>query len=459
MLKSSGYLWFVALVSAMGGLLFGYDWVVIGGAKPFYEAYFHLVSPAGKAWAMSCALAGCLIGATSSGYLSERFGRRPALLLSALMFTISSLGTGLAACFTTFVAWRIAGGAAIGLASGLSPVYIAEISPAEKRGELVSLNELMIVFGILMAQITNWWIARPVSSGATPLEIQQSWNGQVAWRRMFEATAVPAFVFLVGLLFIPESPRWLARKGSHQEAFVVLKRLSGEPHAALILKDIEQTGIREKQQQSVRLSSSRKVPRVLAIGVALAVLQQWCGINVIFNYAQEVFSAAGYGLSNILENIVVTGVVMCAFTVVAVFTVDRIGRRQLMLLGCSGLSALYVALGLLYYHHQRGFSLLLLVIAAIACYAMTLAPVTWVILAEIFPNDIRSKAMAISTSALWAACFILTYTFPFLNAAVGTAGTFWIYAVICAAGFAFVYLNLPETKKKTLEEIERSWNA
>jgi sugar porter (SP) family MFS transporter len=459
MRNGSWYLWFVVLVSAMGGLLFGYDWVVIGGAKPFYEACFHLVKPADEAWAMSCALAGCLIGAPGSGYLSERFGRRPALLLSALMFTISSVGTGLAASFTTFVAWRIAGGAAIGLASGLSPVYIAEIAPAEKRGELVSLNELTIVFGILIAQITNWWIARPVSSGATSLEIQQSWNGQVGWRRMFEATAVPAFIFLVGLLFIPESPRWLVRKGSHQGAFAVLKRLTGEAHAGLILKDIEQTEIREKQQRSVRSYSSRTVLRVLTIGVALAVLQQWCGINVIFNYAEEVFSAAGYGLSSILQNIVVTGVVMCTFTIVAIITVDRIGRRQLMLLGCSGLSVLYVVLGMLYYHHRRGFSLLFLVIAAIACYAMTLAPVTWVILAEIFPNDIRSKAMAISTSALWAACFILTYTFPFLNAGVGTAGTFWIYAVICAAGFAFVYLNLPETKRKTLEEIERSWNA
>ena len=443
----------------MGGLLFGYDWVVIGGAKPFYEAFFYLVTPADEAWAMSCALVGCLVGAISSGYLSERFGRRPALLTSALIFTISSLGTGLATSFSTFVGWRIAGGAAIGLASGLSPVYIAEISPAEKRGELVSLNELTIVFGILMAQITNWWIARPVASGATILDIQQSWNGQIGWRRMFEATAVPAFVFLVGLFFIPESPRWLVRKGFHQKAFMVLRRLGGEEYAESILKDIERAEIKERGEQSRLASPSYKTTRVLTIGITLAVLQQWCGINVIFNYAQEVFSAAGYGLSNILLNIVITGVVMCLFTVVAIFTVDRIGRRQLMLIGCSGLSILYVVLGLLYYHHQKGLPMLLLVVGAIACYAMTLAPVTWVILAEIFPNDIRSKAMAISTSALWAACFLLTYTFPLLNAALGTAGTFWIYAAICSAGFFFVYLNLPETKKKTLEEIEQSWNA
>ena len=206
----------------------------------------------------------------------------------------------------------------------------------------------------------------------------------------------------------------------------------------------------------VALRNPRLLP-VLGTGITLAVLQQWCGINVIFNYAQEVFSAAGYTLSNIFFNIVVTGVVMCVFTFVAIATVELLGRRRLMLLGCAGLAVLYIILGGLYFTHQHGLPLLLLVVAAIACYAMTLAPVTWVVLSEIFPNDVRSVCMSICTTALWAACFMLTYTFPLLNTAVGTARTFWIYATVCAAGFVFVLRYLPETKQKTLEEIQQSW--
>jgi len=452
----SPYLVFTALVSAMGGLLFGYDWVVIGGAKPFYEAYFHLTKPADEAWAMSCALIGCLVGASASGYLSERLGRRVALLISACMFTASSVGTGMATSFLGFVAWRLSGGLAIGLASSLSPTYIAEISPAKSRGKFVCLNELTIVIGILAAQIVNWLIARPVAQNSTILQIRQSWNGQMGWRWMFAATAVPSAIFFAGLLFIPESPRWLARKGFHQKALEALRHLGAEEDASLVLRKIE-SPIGDATTGWQATFSRRYLSRLLTIGITLAVLQQWCGINVIFNYAQEVFSAAGYGLSSVLFNIVITGTVMCVFTVVAIMTVDRLGRRRLMLIGCSGLSTLYVVLGYLYHRQQHGWPILLLVVTAIACYAMTLAPITWVILSEIFPNEIRSQAMAISSAALWAACFLLTYTFPLMNAALGTARTFWTYAIICAMGYAFVHLHLPETKQKTLEEIQSSW--
>jgi len=451
------YLWFVALVSALGGFLFGYDWVVIGGAKPFYEAYFGIVQPSREAWAMSCALVGCLVGAVTSGILSERIGRRRALLIAAFVFTISSLGTGSAMSFTTFVLWRIAGGVAIGMASGLSPVYIAEIAPAESRGKLVCLNELTIVLGILAAQTVNWLIARPVPLGAALMDIHDSWNGQRAWRLMFEAATLPALVFLAGVYFIPESPRWLARQGYWEPAKEVLSRFGGERYAMRIIGEMR-ASFHAEANSSVRvaLRNPRLLP-VLGTGITLAVLQQWCGINVIFNYAQEVFSAAGYTLSNIFFNIVVTGVVMCVFTFVAIATVELLGRRRLMLLGCAGLAVLYIILGGLYFTHQHGLPLLLLVVAAIACYAMTLAPVTWVVLSEIFPNDVRSVCMSICTTALWAACFMLTYTFPLLNTAVGTARTFWIYATVCAAGFVFVLRYLPETKQKTLEEIQQSW--
>ena len=453
------YLWFVALVSALGGFLFGYDWVVIGGAKPFYEAYFGITQPAREGWAMSCALVGCLAGAVSSGILSERIGRRRALLISAAVFAISAIGTGSAMSFTAFVLWRIAGGVAIGMASGLSPVYIAEIAPAESRGKLVCLNELTIVLGILAAQTVNWLIAKPVSIGASLVEIQSSWNGQEAWRRMFEAAVVPASIFLAGVYFIPESPRWLARQGFWQSAKQVLIRFGGEEYALRVVDEMR-TSFHSESSSPIRvaLRNPRLLP-VLGIGVTLAVLQQWCGINVIFNYAQEIFSAAGYTLSNIFFNIVITGVVMCVFTFVAIATVERLGRRRLMLVGCAGLATLYAILGGLYFTNQHGMPLLVLVVAAIACYAMTLAPITWVILSEIFPNEIRGACMAICTTALWGACFILTYTFPLLNSSLGTARTFWIYAGVCAAGFLFVLRYLPETKQKTLEEIQRSWQV
>lgn len=454
----SGYLWFVAGVSALGGLLFGYDWVVIGGAKPFYEAYFGVIDPNQQAWAMSCALIGCLTGALGSGMLSEAIGRRLALMLSAGTFAISAIGTGMADSFEQFVLWRMAGGVAIGMASVLSPVYIAEIAPSDIRGKLVCLNELTIVLGILSAQTVNWLIAAPVPADATLTSIRESWNGQVAWRLMFEAAVVPSVAFLIGCFFIPESPRWLGRKGNWPAARDVLKKFGNAASADRVIDEMHAAAETSSASSVLGTLSQRRVRSILAVGITLAVLQQWCGINVIFNYAQEVFQAAGYGLSSILFNIVITGVVMCIFTFVAIGTVERLGRRKLMLIGCAGLALIYIVLGALYFGKFVGWPLLVLVVAAIACYAMTLAPITWVILSEIFPNEARGACVAICSCALWAACFVLTYTFPLLNAGMGTAFTFWLYAAICAAGFLFVQRYLPETKGRSLEEIERHWD-
>ena len=453
----SGYVWFISVVAALGGLLFGYDWVVIGGAKPFYEVYFHLDQPSLQGWAMSCALIGCLFGSLFSGILSERFGRKPALIAAALTFTLSSLGTGYAGSFDAFIAWRMAGGLAIGLASSLSPMYIAEVAPADIRGKLVCLNELTIVLGILAAQVTNWIIAQPVIQ-ATPSAIFNSWNGQHAWRFMFAATAVPAMLFFIGMLFVPESPRWLAMRGRTAEATRILTRIAGPTHAEFVLYEMNlTTATSSSVRHELHQLFQPRFRRILVLGVALAVLQQWCGINVIFNYAQDIFSAAGYPLSSILFNIVVTGITMVIFTFLAIATIDRNGRRPLMLLGSGGLVLIYILLGTLFHLHSHGLPMLILVVAALACYAMTLAPVTWVILSEIFPGPVRGTAMAIATASLWIACFVLTYTFPLLNKAVGTANTFWIYACICAIGFFFMRARLPETRHKTLEEIESSW--
>jgi len=442
------------MAGALGGLLFGYDWVVIGGAKPFYERFFHLDSPSLEGWAMSCALVGCLLGAVLSGWLSSCFGRKRLLTLAALAFAVSSLGTGLAFEFRTFVLWRIMGGFAIGLASGVSPMYIAEISPAAFRGRLVSLNQVAIVFGILLAQVVNWLIAKPVTPGASADAILNSWNGQVGWRFMFGVTAIPSFLFLVASLLVPESPRWLAGRGRREEAMRVLERLGGRNDAQRVLEDlaaVSQSGPRGSVLDELR---SPRMRRILLLGVVLAILQQWCGINVIFNYAQEVFAAAGYQVSDILFNIVVTGAVNVVFTFAAFFTIDRFGRRFLLLTGLCGLVLVYAVLGLLYRMHFEGKAMLVLVLAAIACYAMSLAPATWVVIAEIFPNRIRSTAISISVTALWTACFVLTYTFPLLNAKLGASGTFWTYAMVCVAGVVYLSIRLPETKGRTLEQLE-----
>jgi len=455
---NTSYIWAVSSSAALGGLLFGYDWVVIGGAKPFYEKFFHLSQPSLQGWAMSCALVGCLIGALVSGELSDHYGRKRLLMLAALVFGVSSVGTGMAGTLSHFVIWRILGGFAIGLASSLSPMYIAEIAPAEQRGKLVSVNQLAIVVGILLAQVVNWLIAKPVPVNATFDQILFSWNGQVGWRWMFGVTAIPSLLFFVATLLVPESPRWLVQKGASEKARGILSRVGGDAYAGRVLDEIVATTRAEAAGATVATLFEPRMSKVLLLGIVLAVLQQWCGINVIFNYAEEVFSAAGYEVSSILFNIVITGVVNLVFTFVALFSVDKFGRRVLMLTGAGGLAVIYTILGALYRIHSRGPHMLLLVVAAIACYAMSLAPVTWVIISEIFPNKIRGTAMSVAVTSLWVACFILTYTFPLLNNALGAAGTFWIYAVICLAGLIFLSVRLPETKGKSLEEIEESWN-
>lgn len=454
------YLFFISLVSAMGGLLFGYDWVVIGGAKPFYEAFFGIVdNPAMQGWAMSSALVGCLAGALLAGKFCDLYGRKKMLVAAAALFIAAALGTGAVSGFGMFIVYRILGGFAIGIASNLSPMYIAEISPAELRGRFVSMNQLTIVLGILAAQITNWLLAEPVPEGATVDVIRESWNGQMGWRWMFWAGIVPAVLFFIFAFLIPESPRWLALLGRREEAVRVLARISGREYAEEeyrhMVAAIEEDRRISPPRAGFRQIFHRSMRRVLVIGIVLAVFQQWCGINVIFNYAQEIFQAAGYGISDTLMNIVVTGVTNVVFTLVAIFLVDRVGRRPLLLFGAGGLTLIYLLMGAAYYFKLSGVALLVIVVAAIACYAMSLAPIMWVVVSEIFPNAVRGVAMSVATFALWAACFVLTYTFPLLNNALGAAGTFWIYGLICLAGFLFIWRRVPETKNKSLEELEK----
>jgi sugar porter (SP) family MFS transporter len=450
-----GYIWLISAVAALGGLLFGWDWVVIGGAKLFFQRYFQLTSEAQIGWANSCALIGCFVGAMVTGVSSDKFGRKRLLIVSAVLFAVTSLGNALAGSFSIFIFWRILGGVAIGLASSLSPMYIAEVAPAHMRGKLVSINQVTVVVGILLAQIINCWLVRKLPPGATDEFIRNSWFGQSGWRWMFGLTAAPALLFFLAMFAVPESPRWLAKNGAPEQARKVLTKIGGENYGAAALREIEST-LASEEIHHVRFADllDPKMAKVLVLGVTLAVFQQWCGINVIFNYAEEIFKAAGYDISSVLSNIAWTGSVNLVFTFVALGMVDRAGRRPLMLFGAAGLAVIYTAMGICFANGLKGFPVLLLVLAAIACYSMSLAPVTWVVISEIFPNRIRGAAMSVAVGALWIACFILTLTFPLMNAKLGAAGTFWIYAMICALGFIFIKIKLPETKGRTLEQIE-----
>ena len=424
-MNSRPYLLFICSVSAMGGLLFGYDWVVIGGAKPFYELFFGISqSPFMQGVAMTTALVGCLVGAMVAGALADRYGRKPLLSTAAMLFTVSALATGYFDDFVMFNIARFIGGVGIGVASALSPMYIAEVSPAHIRGRMVSLNQMTIVLGILGAQIVNMLLARDTTD-----PVSQAWNLEWGWRWMFWAETLPAALFLVMSFFIPESPVYLGLKG--------LKGLKGSREA----------GLREL--------FTPRYSRVLLLGLIIAVFQQWCGTNVIFNYAQEIFVGAGFNVDGMFINIVITGIANVLFTFVALYTIEKWGRRTLMLIGAGGLGIIYAILGACYFVGMTGVLMVALVVAAISCYAMTLGPVTWTLLAEIFPHRVRGIAMATCTFALWVGCCTLTFFFPPMNATLGTYGSFWVYAAICICTFVFLLRRCPETKGKSLEQLEK----
>ena len=423
------FIYFICLVSAMGGLLFGYDWVVIGGAKPFYELYFGIGdSPLMQGVAMTTALVGCLAGAMVAGAAADRYGRKPLLTVAAVLFTVSAIATGLFNDFTLFNVARFVGGIGIGVASALSPVYIAEVSPKEIRGRMVSMNQMAIVIGILAAQIVNMLLAKD-----TGVAESQAWNREWGWRWMFWAETLPAALFLVMSFMIPESP-----------VFVQLKKARGSDR---IKERSEQAGLKELLQP--------KYSRMLLLGLIVAVFQQWCGTNVIFNYAQEIFTGAGFDVDGMFINIVITGIANVIFTLVALYVIERWGRRTLILIGAGGLGLIYLTLGTCYYMQVTGVMMVALVVAAISVYAMTLGPVTWTLLAEIFPNRIRGVAMGVCTFALWVGCCTLTFSFPSMNASLGSSGTFWAYSLICVSAFVYLWRNCPETKGKSLEELEK----
>lgn len=453
---NSGYILGISLVAALGGFLFGYDWVVVGGAKFFYERFFEISQiPHLQGIAMSSALIGCIPGALFAGYVSDRFGRKRSLILSAALFFLSALGTGFSDNFTSFMLYRILGGLGVGMASVVSPIFIAEVSPKHMRGRMVAMNQLNIVLGILAAQIVNYLISKEVPVSASDEFIRNSWNGQMAWRWMFWAETIPAGIFFVMGFFLPESPRWLVKSGQSESALGILSKIGSKHYATRILEEIRESLKDTSRKLDYRVLLDKKVRPVLVIGLVLAIFQQWCGINIVFNYAEEVFTSAGFGVSASLLNIVATGLVNLVFTLIALKTVDRWGRKKLMLTGALGLAITYILLGAAFYMELGGAIVLTVILVGIGLYGLTLAPITWVLLSEIFPNRIRGAAMALASTTLWIASTLLVLLFPILKSKIYIYGAFWLYAAICILGFFYIKSRLPETKGKSLEEIEQ----
>lgn len=432
------YILTISFISALGGLLFGFDISVISGALPFITPYFHL-SEWGKGFAVSSLYLGCMAGCLIAGGISERYGRKPGLMLSALLFCISAVGVALSDQLFWFIFFRIIGGLGVGMASMLSPMYIAEVSPAKIRGRMVSINQLTIVIGILLTYYINYLLA------AHPQ----------GWRWMFGCGAVPALLFFAGMIFVPESPRWLLTAGREQKSRSVLERIGGTGYADHIVGQIKET-VDTREPKGWSVIFDKKLFPVLLIGIALAVYQQFCGINVVFFYAPDIFAKTGAGVQSQLLQTIGVGAANLIFTLVAMWLVERAGRRGLMLFGSIALAVCYIIIGILLHDMAgNGIWLLVFILLAIASYAVSLAPVTWVLISEIFPNRIRSAGVSIATFFLWLACYILTLTFPVIMNRFGGYTAFWIYAVVCVLGFLFVYFKVKETKGKTLEEMER----
>ncbi|MCF7956177.1 MAG: sugar porter family MFS transporter, partial [Phycisphaerae bacterium] len=435
------YLLGVSLVSALGGLLFGYDLVVIGGAKEFYELVYDLSGPAIKGWAVSSCIVGCIIGSMGVGKPADMFGRKKMLSISAVLFFVSAIGSGYAPTFPEFIIYRLLGGIGMGMASTVSPMYIAEVSPEKIRGRLVSIQQLNIVVGILLAQLINYLIliSHPIAEGVSGAALLDTWNGQTGWRWMFAAEGIWAFLFFVCLFFVPNSPRWLCRVEKYDKAKGVLGKIGGNDYAETCLADIKDTLKGSHHINELAELVKPKMSKILAIGVFVAVFSQWCGINVIFNYAHDIFKAAGYNVNGVLFNLLIVGITNFLFTIVAMATIDKLGRKLLILLGAITLGSSFTVLGVFFHMQSQGIHVLALVLLSIAFFASTIGPVSWVLISEIFPNRIRGLATSIAVLSLWVANFVLTYTFPTLFSRFGFAKTFWLYAGISFVSAAFIY--------------------
>ena len=431
---NNAYILGISFISALGGYLFGFDFAVIAGALPFLQRQFGL-DAYWEGFATGSLALGAILGCLIAGSMSDKYGRRKGLLTAAAIFGLSSLAMAFAPTRGLFITSRFMAGIGVGMASMLSPMYIAEISPAHLRGRMVAINQLTVVTGILVTNLVNYTLRNV---------------GEDAWRWMFGLGILPSALFFTGAWWLPESPRWLVKAGRSEQAAIILERIGGNDFARSSLSDIQRTTKTNTRISYAAAFQKAVLPAVL-VGIGLAVFQQFCGINVVFNYTPRIFQSIGVPQDGQLLQTVFIGGVNLLFTLLAMLLVDRIGRKPLMLVGAGGLAILYIIVVRMLAAGSPEVSWYLL--AAIGTYAMSLAPVTWVLISEIFPNKVRGAATSIAVLSLWAAYFILVFTFPILFEHLRDS-TFYIYAFICGLGVLFIGLKVKETKGKTLEELE-----
>ncbi|RYY38885.1 MAG: MFS transporter [Chitinophagaceae bacterium] len=453
-MNATGNLRMISLIAAIGGLLFGYDTAVISGAIGNLTKYFSL-TPAQTGWAISSALVGCLAGALAADYTSQRFGRKWSMALASLLFLAGSIGTAFPDSFSTFVMFRIVGGIGVGIASMVVPMYIAEIAPANKRGALVAYNQLAIVIGIVVVYFVNYFIA---------LQGNDEWNLHTGWRWMFASEAIPSALYLVLVLVIPESPRWLLMKGRGERAQAVLERFNPAPVATQICEEIRES-LQQKQEASWRTLLQPGFRRALWIGIGLSIFQQVTGINAILYYAPEIFKSFGSDATASLLETSMLGVINLVFTIVSIFLVDRVGRKPLLLAGSVGMLVALSVVGIASWQGEGGVWLLPVLLLFMASFSLSWGPVVWVLLSEIFPNSVRSLALSIAVFIQWAANFAVSQTFPLLTGSellrerFHGAFPFLLFAVLCAVALVFVRRYVPETRNKTLEQMNDLWNT
>jgi SP family arabinose:H+ symporter-like MFS transporter len=426
----------ISLIAALGGFLFGFDMTVVSGAIPFIEKVFTL-SGASLGWAVSSCILACVVGAAFAGKLADVFGRKKVLLGTAVLFAVSAVGAGWAHSFESFILYRLLGGLAIGAASGVAPIYVAETAPTRFRGRFVSFYQLAIVVGILAAYYSNYLLL---------------WIGDDAWRWMFTAGVVPAALFFFLLFLVPETPRWLAKSGNEAQALDVLSRIDGPAYAQQEMAAIRET-LQVRKGRLADLLQPRML-RIVVIGSLLGIFSQISGANAVFLYAPRIFAQAGASLQDALFQTSIIGVINFGCTFIPIMLVERAGRRPLLMIGVACMTIAMTLLTYLFFTHATGVVVLVVVLAYIAAYCSSIACLTWVILSEIFPNRIRGEAMSVANLCLWSANYLLLQTFPMIEARFGIASAFGTYSVICAVIFVFVWKFIPETKGKSLEEIE-----
>lgn len=466
--ENSSYLWKLTLVATLGGFLFGYDTAVISGTVSSLDKFFVMpfgldetVSNARLGFLVSSALIGCIIGGVFGGLISKKFGRKNGLLLAAILFLISAIGSAIPEMFIRpigqgdhtfiyiFVLYRIIGGIGVGLASMLSPLYIAEIAPAKSRGKLVSMNQFAIIFGMLVVYFVNYFIAQQGNS---------TWLESIGWRLMFASEIIPALFFLFFLFFVPDTPRSLMLQSKPEKALEVLVKVNGKEEAHLILAEIKNT-VTERSGKLFSYGVS-----IIVFGVLLSVFQQFVGINVVLYYAPEIFKSMGSGTETALLQTIIVGGVNLLFTVIAIQSVDKVGRKPLMIVGALGMAVAMFAIGTAFFSGSLGIFALICMLVYVAAFAMSWGPVTWVLLSEIFPNDVRGKALAFAVAAQWIANYLVSWTFPmmdknrYLLEKFNHGFAYWIYGAMGLLAAFFVWKYIPETKGKTLEEMNNLWS-